>query len=126
MQKSQESTGLILPIIKGSLISVIFALTLILAFAGIIKLTGLSEGVIKPVNQFIKAIAIFIGCFFGVRHNRGAIKGSITGVVFTLIIYLLFMLIGGNITFNGSFFIDLIFGLIIGAISGILTVNMKR
>ena len=113
-------------IIKGTILSVICALVGILIFAFIIKIANLNGIVIKAVNQFIKILAIFLGCFFMLKENKGIIKGVFLGVFFTIIIYLIFALVLGNKNFGTVFFIDLLFGAIIGAVSGIISVNLKK
>lgn len=121
----KENKGF-LPLIIGSGISVITALLFILVFAGLIKGFNMGSGVIKPVNQFIKALAIFIGCFFCVKECKGLIKGAIIGVAFTIIIHLLFALVGSVTFFSLGLLLDIIFGLIIGAISGVISVNIRK
>lgn len=113
-------------ILKGVFCAVIITLFSVLIFALVVKFALLSNGVIKAVNQFIKIISILLGCSFFIRGNLGLIKGLILGVLTTLITYMLFSLFSGNLSFDGSFFVDLIFTGIIGGISGVLAVNMKK
>lgn len=112
--------------IKGVFTAVISALVGVLVFALIIKMANLSSGVVKPVNQFIKVISIFLGCFFAVSGKRGYIKGGLIGIISIIIIYLLFALISGANVFSGGFIIDLLFSLAVGVLSGILAVNLKK
>ncbi|MBR2614563.1 MAG: TIGR04086 family membrane protein [Clostridia bacterium] len=113
-------------ILKGVGLTVILTLLLVLIFGFIVKIFSISEKVIMPVNQFIKVVAVFIGCFFSIRGSAGFLKGLIVGLISTLIVYLIFFIIGGRFDFNYKFFIDLIFVSIIGMISGIITVNVKK
>ena len=112
--------------IKGVFTAVISALVGVLIFALIIKMANLSSGVVKPVNQFIKVISIFLGCFFAVSGKRGYIKGGLIGIISIIIIYLLFALISGANVFSSGFIIDLLFSLAVGVLSGILAVNFKK
>ena len=125
MEKSEKS-AFFGTIIKGASISVVFLTASILIFAGLITATGLSDAVIKPVNQFIKVISIFLGCFFSIKESKGFLKGLIIGLLFTVISYLLFALIGGNLSFGFPFVVDILFGGAVGLISGILTVSVKK
>ena len=113
-------------IIKGALTAVIITLVGVLIFAGISKATLLNNSVIKAVNQFIKILAIFLGCSFNIRGNNGLIRGGVLALLSTVITYLLFSLFCGVSTFNQNFLFDLIFTIIIGAISGIITINVKK
>ena len=121
-----EKVGGVSSIIKGVATSVIVTLVGVLIFAGVVKLTFLGQSIIKTVNQFIKILSIFFGCFFCVSGKNGLIKGAIIGVLSMVITYLLFALIGGEISFGKPFFLDLVFGLIVGGISGIIAVNVKK
>ncbi len=121
-----ENGGFVKNIVKGVLGAVIVALVGVLIFAFIIKVACLNGGVIKSVNQFIKILAVFLGCAFSVRGKGGLIKGALIGMISMSVVYLLFALFGSKITFGAGFIIDIIFGLIVGAISGIITVNVKK
>ena len=113
-------------IIKAVFSAVIITLVGVLIFAGIVKFALLSQGVIKAVNQFIKILAIFLGCSFSIRGNHGLIRGLVMGFLTTVITYLLFSLFCGQMMLGNNFILDLIFTSIIGAISGIISVNIKK
>ena len=124
MEKSKN--GFFISILLSAGLSVICALVGILIFALIVKFSNFNSGVIKGVNQFLKVIAIFIGCFFCLRQGKGAIKGLLSGLLFTILLYLIFSLIGGSINFGTAFIVDILFCAIIGAICGIISVNVKK
>ena len=113
-------------IIKGTLTAVIIMLVGVLIFAGVAKFTLFNSSVIKAVNQFIKILAIFLGCSFNIRGNNGLVRGGILALFSTVITYLLFSLFCGISTFDQNFLFDLIFTIIIGAISGVIIVNVKK
>ncbi len=121
-----ERAGFFSGIIKGALTAVIITLVGVLIFAGITKFTLFNNGVIKAVNQFIKILAIFLGCSFNIRGNNGFIRGGFLALLSTVITYSLFSLFCGTSAFNQNFLFDLIFTIIIGAISGVITVNVKK
>ena len=121
-----EKSGSITSIIKGVATATIVTLIGILIFAGVVKLASLSQMVIKSVNQFIKILSMFLGCFFCISGKNGLIKGIVIGVMSMIVIYVLFTLIGGQVSFGKEFFIDVIFGLIVGGVSGIIAVNVKK
>ena len=113
-------------IFKGILTAVIITLLGVLIFAGIVKFALLNIGVIKAVNQFIKIVAIFLGCSLNIRGKNGLFRGAIMGFLTTIITYLLFSLFCGEIVFGNSFFLDLMFTSVIGGVSGIISVNIKK
>ncbi len=123
----KERSKNFLPIIlKGALLTVISATVGVMIFAFIMRFCSLPSSIIKPINQFIKILSVFIGCFSSVKGSVGFIKGALIGAVGTTLTYALFSLLGGALTFNLSFFIDVLFGLAIGLVSGILAVNVKK
>ena len=126
MNESQVENKFFQSVTKGTGLSIIITLICVLIFALVIKLTYLSQGTVKTINQFIKVISIFISVFLCVRGKQGLIKGALIGGFSIVITHLIFSLIGGNVSFNLSFIIDIIFGLIVGAISGIIAVNVKK
>ena len=80
---------------RGVSLAIIVCLAAVLIFALVIQFTGLPESVIMPVNQFIKVLAIFIGCFFSLRGSKGWLKGGLVGLIAGGLTFLLFALLGG-------------------------------
>ena len=127
MSENVEKGAFFSSIIKAAALSVIVSLVGALIFALVLSLTNLDGGVIKTVNQFIKILAVFLGCFFFIKDNAGLFKGLISGALSAFITYLIFALVSGvGINFGTEFFIDLAFTAVIGAISGIIAVNVKK
>lgn len=117
--------GFVFETLKGVILAVIITLVSILFFALIVKFAGLGGGVIKAVNQFIKIISLFLGCFFKIKGGKGLVKGVLVGIFYTVFIYLVFTVIGGG-AFGTGFLLDIAFGLVVGAVSGVVAVNLKR
>lgn len=118
---------------RGVSLAIIVCLAAVLIFALVIQFTGLPESVIMPVNQFIKVLAIFIGCFFSLRGSKGWLKGGLVGLIAGGLVgliaggltFLLFALLGG---FPSGLRIlwDLLFCVGVGILSGIISVNLKK
>ena len=126
MEDSQNQSGFFLSVIKGGLTALITTLIAVLIFAGVIKSASLGTWVIKAVNQFIKVLSVFLGCFFCVKQGKGLIKGVLIGVLSCMLTALVFVLVCGNEISLSSFLIDLGFLAVIGAVCGATTVNVKR
>ena len=112
-------------VVKSTALAVICALLGILAFAVVVKFTTPDDAIIKTVNQFIKIVAVFIGCFFSVRGTLGLIKGAVSGALFTALLYAIFALMSGSSLFGIQSLIDCAFTTAIGAIAGVLAVNVR-
>ena len=113
-------------IVKGALFSMAFSLLLAIVFAVILRMGAISDGVIYPINQVIKVVAVALGVLLFVRGEKGWIKGGVIGLVFTALSYLLFSAIGGDFSLSWMIIIELAVGFFSGALSGIIAVNLKR
>lgn len=117
----------IFTIIKGCLVAVSVSLVGILFFAFIIKIFGLTDGWIKPINQIIKAASILIGVFVALKKEKtqGLLKGAIIGLAYTLLAFVVFSILNGSFALDGALIVDILFGAIMGAICGVVFVNLK-
>ena len=111
-------------VVRGVVTAILITLIGVLVFSFVLSVTNLSDGIIKPVNQFIKLLSVFFGCFLSVRGEKGFLKGGLIGLISTLLTVLIFALLTGGINFL-SIIIDVICAIIMGAISGAITVNVK-
>ena len=111
--------------IKGSLISMVFIVAVILLFALIIKETGISDGVIAPINQVIKIVGIIGASYFAIKNlsEKQWLCGGISGMIFMLISYLVFSLIEGMFGNIALLFSDMLMGLLIGMVFAIIAAN---
>lgn len=126
--KKIKSNPLVLDILKGALISVIISLICILIFAFFIKIIGISDSLILPINQVIKFVSIFFGVKVSLKKNKekGFLKGLIIGFVYTLLAFAIFSILSKNFCFDKSLFNDVLFGTIGGILCGILLVNLRK
>lgn len=126
--KNNEKNNILLNGLKGSMLSVCVSLVLILIFAFVIKLTSMSDTLIKPINQIIKVVSIFFGTLFIVKkvNQKGLITGAIVGLLYSILAFVVFSILNGGFSFDITLLIDILFGAISGAICGIICVNMKK
>ncbi|MDE6075252.1 MAG: DUF3792 family protein, partial [Clostridia bacterium] len=78
----------ILQVVKATLAAIVFSLVFVIVFTLIIQLASVSSGVIKPVNQVFKVIAIAVGGLLFIRGEKGFVKGAIAGLASVLLSYL--------------------------------------
>lgn len=115
-----------IPILKGTLMSLIITLVVILVFAGIIKLTEMKDGTIHFINQIIKAFSILCGCLFGIKNGKAFFKGIAIGVISMLVAYIIFTILAKKNIFELSLLYEIIFGAVGGGISGMITGMIKK
>jgi putative membrane protein (TIGR04086 family) len=81
---------------------------------------------IKPVNQIIKILSVFIGCICSLSGEKGLLKGIITGTIITLVTFILFAVMTKTNVFTISILWEILLGATIGGLSGIISVNVKN
>lgn len=124
MQENSIGDKFFIQIFKGVVVGLIFTTVAVLAFALILAASDLPDTVIRPVNQFVKIVAVFTACVFSVREKRGYLKGGVIGLLLSLSSFLLFGLVGGEFGGFLSLVIDALFGCVAGVLSGVIAVNL--
>lgn len=118
--------GGIFQIVKATLASLVFSLIFVIVFTLIIQLASVSGGVIKPVNQVFKVIAIAVGGLLFIRGDKGFLKGGTAGLCSVLLSYVLFAVIGGSFAVQWTFVLEILLGVVAGVITGVIAVNVKK
>ena len=125
-EKDNKPPSVVLTTIKGSMLSVAASLILVLLFAFALKYIAIPVTAIRPVNQAIKGISVFIGVFLALRRVKqmGFVHGMLIGLAYTALAFVVFSILDGGFVFSRTLVNDLLFSGIIGAICGILAVNV--
>ena len=99
---NNEKNNILLNGLKGSMLSVCISLVLILIFAFIIKLTSMSDALIKPINQVIKIVSILIGTMFIVKKvkQKGLLLGAMVGLLYSILAFVVFSILNGGFSFD--------------------------
>lgn len=114
--------------LKGTLISMVFTVAVILLFALIIKETGLADKVIAPVNQVVKILGIVGASYFAIKGmmEKQWLTGGLAGLLFISLSYLVFSLIEGIFGSIALLFSDMLMGLLIGMVFAIILANFGK
>jgi len=130
MDKTEKNNknGMLVSICKGALVAILLSLVGILFFAFIIKLFGINDSWIRPINQVIKAISILFGTIFGLKKNssNGLLKGLLIGLIYTVVAFIVFSILNGKFNFDKTLLTDIIFGGIMGGICGVISANARN
>ena len=107
---------------RGTLFALVLTLTAVLIVAAIVKFAGLSDTVIKPIVQVIKALSIFTGVYSVLKsvEKRAWLHGGILGLVYTVLAFFILSIIDSNFSITGGFFIETAFSLVVGVVSALL------
>ena len=127
-KRSIKESAIFMPALKGTFFALCISLFAILLFAIIIKFTGISNNLIKPINQVIKVISIFVGTLIAYKKNKnlGITIGLVVGILCTLLAFLIFSILDGVFELNTSLLNDTLFGAITGMLSGIISKFIVR
>ena len=114
--------------LKGTLWSVAITFGAILVFAFFVQIAGMSDRVVRPIVQVVKALSIFIGVMMVIRavEKRAWLHGGILGLVYTCLTFLALGIIDSSFSTAGGFFIEAIFAIAIGLLSAMLLRLRKR
>ena len=115
-------------LIKGSLIALSVSLVGICIFAFLLRFIDIDTGMIRPINQGIKIVSVFVGVFCGLKNVKemGLVTGFLIGCLYTFLAFFVFSLLNGGVSFSPSLINDLLFGGIAGGICGVMCVNLLK
>lgn len=114
-------------IAKGSIISIIITLILLLVFSIVLTYTSINENLIKPVIIVVSTISVLIGTSIGSIKikNNGIINGGLIGLFYIITIYFVSSLTGTGFCLNMYSIIMIGVNIIAGMIGGIIGINLK-
>ena len=113
-------------IFKGSILSVLITLLLVLIFSFILVNTNVNESVIPIVIIGIVGVSILIGSSIGTikLEKNGIINGGLIGLIYICSIYVLSSLINSNFQLNKYSIILIIVSIITEMFGGVFGVNI--
>ena len=112
--------------VRATCLAVLCSLCLCLAFSVVLNCTNIGDKWILPINFCIRAIAVFLGCAWFLRGEKGWLRGGIVGLMFTFLSGLTFALVGGGVELSWLLIVEVLFGVVSGSLSGIFAVNFRQ
>ena len=121
-EKNASLAGNVAQILKGCIGGIIFTIAGVLIFAYLLKSMSLSDGVIAPVNEGIKMIAVLLTAYLATKKAGGPawLIGALSGVVYMALGFFVFSLLDGGMGMWQILLSDLLTGLLVGLIGGII------
>lgn len=123
----ESSSSSIIKILKGSVISVVTTIILLIIFSLFLTYTNINESTIPTVIIIITGLSILIGSQIA-THNikkNGIINGALVGIIYIICIYFLSSIVTKNFSLNNYAIIMIVVSLLIGGLGGIIGVNKK-
>lgn len=120
-----NSTSSIVRVLKGSAISMLASIVLLMIFATLLTYTNVNENTMPTVIIIVTALSILIGSQITTSRIRknGIFNGSLVGIIYIIILYLISSVITKNFSLNSYSIIMIATSIIIGGIGGIIGVN---
>lgn len=118
----------LITVFKGTMISIVITLILLLVFATVLTYTNVGENTIPAVIIVTTAISLLIGSGIASRKvkKNGLINGAIIGGMYLLLIYIISSIIRGGFDINLKSIIMICAGIIFGILGGIIGINTKK
>ena len=133
MENTKKSEGNsrfsnLLKVIKGSIISILISLILLLITAAILTYTNVSESVIPGAVIAISALSILIGSILSSMNikKNGLLNGLLVGLIYMVVIYLISSIAITGFSMNMKTIIMLIASGLAGIVGGIIGVNIHK
>ena len=120
------SSNNIIRILKGSLISIVTTLILLI-FSAILTYTNVNENVMPTVIIIVTALSILIGSQISTSKikKNGIINGASVGIIYIALLYLISSLVTKNFSLNNYSIIMMVTSLLIGGVGGVIGVNRR-
>ncbi len=123
----ESSSNNIIKILKGSAISMITTLILLIIFSVLLTFTNINERTMPTVIIMITALSILLGSqitTLKIKKN-GIINGMAVGGTYMITLYFISSIVSKNFSLNKYSIIMMATGLLIGGLGGIIGVNRK-
>lgn len=124
--KENNSNGIVI-ILKGSLISIIATIVLLMIFATVLTYSNINENSMPTVIIVVTALCILVGSQITTSKikRNGIVNGALVGAIYILALYLISSIISKDFSLNIYSIIMMSTSILIGGIGGIIGVNKK-
>lgn len=125
--KENSNSNVIIKILKGSILSIVASIVLLIILAAILTYTNVNENIIPTVIIIITAVSILIGSQITTSKikKNGILNGICVGVIYIIMLYLISSIVSKKFSLNNYSIIMIATGIAIGGLGGIIGVNRK-
>ena len=124
---SENNSNSVVRILKGSIISIITTLILLIIFSAMLTYTNINENRIPTVIIICTALSILIGSQIATSKikKNGILNGALVGIIYIAFLYIISSCITKNFSLNNYSIIMMLVSILIGGVGGIIGVNRK-
>lgn len=119
--------GALSMLLRGLFFAIGITLLGMVLMAGTIVLLGMSDGLIRLCNQFLKALAVGLGVFWAMGRGgeKGLVTGAAVGTVYALAGYCLCLVLGGGAFDLGQMLGEMLLCAAVGSATGVACSNLR-
>lgn len=124
---NENSSNSLLRILKGSILSIVTTLLILLIYAIILTYTSITEMTMPTVIIITTALSILIGSQITTSKikKNGILNGMLVGTIYIMFLYIISSTITKNFSLNNYSIIMIIVSIVTGGLGGIIGVNKK-
>ena len=124
---SENNSNSVVRILKGSIISIITTLILLIIFSAMLTYTNINENTMPTVIIICTALSILIGSQIATSKikKNGILNGALVGIIYIAFLYIISSCITKNFSLNNYSIIMMLVSILIGGVGGIIGVNRK-
>ena len=124
---SENNSNSVVRILKGSIISIITTLILLIIFSAMLTYININENTIPTVIIICTALSILIGSQIATSKikKNGILNGAFVGIIYIAFLYIISSCITKNFSLNNYSIIMMLVSILIGGVGGIIGVNRK-
>lgn len=124
---NENNTNNVVKILKGTVISILITIVLLIAFAGVLTYTSINEDTMPTAIIIATTLSILIGSQITTSNikKNGILNGILVGIIYVFLLYIISSCITRNFSLNNYSIIMMSTSVLLGGIGGIIGVNRK-
>ena len=124
---TENNSNSIFDILKGTTISIVATLILLIIFSAILTYTSVNESTMPVVIIIVSALSILLSSQLTTAKikKNGIVNGILVGGLYFAFLYIISSIISKNFSMNNYSIIMMATSIVLGGLGGIIGVNKK-
>lgn len=124
---NENNSNSIFDILKGTAISIVATLILLIIFSAILTYTSVNESTMPVVIIIVSALSILLSSQLTTAKikKNGIVNGILVGGLYFAFLYIISSIISKNFSMNNYSIIMMATSIVLGGLGGIIGVNKK-
>lgn len=124
---NENNSNSIFDILKGTAISIVATLILLIIFSAILTYTSTNESTMPVVIIIVSGLSILLGSQLATAKikKNGIVNGILVGGLYFAFLYIISSIVSKNFSMNNYSIIMMATSILLGGLGGIIGVNKK-